>query len=110
MHYTPNGKEVVDRSKLGIRLAKAPASKRYLTFAISAPSDANSFAIPPGASNRKGPQEPEEKHGGRNWHETDPSRPEAEIFGVLQAALLTEALHLEVARKALLDCGQDVFR
>jgi hypothetical protein len=55
MHYTPNGKEVVDRSKLGVTLAKAPANKRYVTLAISSPSDAESFAIPPGAANWESP-------------------------------------------------------
>jgi hypothetical protein len=55
MHYTPNGKEVLDHSKLGITLAKKEPDRRYMTFAISSPNDADSFAIPPNAANWESP-------------------------------------------------------
>jgi len=55
MHYTPNGKEVIDHSKLGITLAKKVPDRRYMTFSISSPNDADSFAIPPHAANWESP-------------------------------------------------------
>jgi hypothetical protein len=55
MHYTPNGKEVLDHSKLGFTLAKKEPARRYMTFAISSPTDADTFAIPPGAANWESP-------------------------------------------------------
>jgi hypothetical protein len=55
MHYTPNGKELIDHSKLGITLAKKEPDRRYLTFSISSPNDADSFAIPPHDGNWASP-------------------------------------------------------
>jgi hypothetical protein len=47
MHYTANGKESTDRSRVGLVFAKQPPQERVLTLAA-----ANSkFAIPPGDAN-----------------------------------------------------------
>ena len=45
MHYTTNGKPAVDRSKIGLRLAKAPVTERVVTMAALN----RDFDIPPGA-------------------------------------------------------------
>jgi hypothetical protein len=55
VHYTPNGSEVVDRPQIGFVLAKKEPKYRYLSYAISAPTDAESFAIPPHAQNWETP-------------------------------------------------------
>jgi hypothetical protein len=55
VHYTPNGKDVVDRSRLGFTVAKAPAPRTYVTIGTSAPSDAKHFAIPPNNPNWESP-------------------------------------------------------
>jgi len=55
MHYTPNGTEVIDRSKLGFTIAKKEPERLYMTFAISSPTDADSFAIPPNNPNWESP-------------------------------------------------------
>jgi hypothetical protein len=55
MHYTPIGKEVVDRPRLGFTVAKAPPERTYLTIGTSAPSDAKHFAIPPNNPNWESP-------------------------------------------------------
>lgn len=55
MHYTPIGKEVVDRPRLGFTVAKAPAARSYVTIGTSAPSDAKHFAIPPNNPNWESP-------------------------------------------------------
>lgn len=47
LHYTANGKEGDDQSKLGLVFAKEPPEKRVLTMA----SQSWRFAIPPGDSN-----------------------------------------------------------
>jgi hypothetical protein len=47
VHYTPLGKEVIDRPKLGLTVAKESPQRVYVSFGISSPSDAKSFAIPP---------------------------------------------------------------
>lgn len=47
LHYTPDGKAAVDRSRVGFVFAKNPPQKRVLSF--SAINDA--FIIPPGAAN-----------------------------------------------------------
>jgi hypothetical protein len=47
MHYTTNGKATTDRSKIGLRFAKAPVREQVVTlFAFN-----SEFAIPPGDSN-----------------------------------------------------------
>ena len=55
MHYTPTGKEVVDRPRLGFTVAKAPTERTYVTVPTSAPSDAKHFAIPPNNPNWESP-------------------------------------------------------
>jgi hypothetical protein len=55
VHYTPNGKEVLDRPQIGFVLAKKEPKYRYVSYAISSPTDANSFAIPPNAENWESP-------------------------------------------------------
>jgi hypothetical protein len=55
LHYTPNGKDVVDRPRVGFTVAKEPPRKVYVSLGISAPSDAKSFAIPPNNGNWESP-------------------------------------------------------
>jgi hypothetical protein len=47
VHYTPNGKPISDRTKLGIVLAKAPPQERVLTLSATN----GTFKIPPGDPN-----------------------------------------------------------
>src|SRR5947209_8747698 len=47
MHYTTNGKATTDRSKIGMRFAKAPVREQVVTL-VAVNGD---FAIPPGDSN-----------------------------------------------------------
>jgi hypothetical protein len=47
MHYTPNGKEATDRSRVGLVFAKKPPAFRYITLNPSA----NNLTIPAGDSN-----------------------------------------------------------
>jgi hypothetical protein len=47
VHYTPNGKDVTDRPRIGFTVAKQAPKRLYLSFGMSAPSDAKHFAIPP---------------------------------------------------------------
>ena len=55
VHYTPNGKEVVDHPQVGFVLARKEPKYRYISYAISAPNDAGSFAIPPNTGNWESP-------------------------------------------------------
>jgi hypothetical protein len=55
VHYTPNGKDVVVRPRIGFTVAKTPPQHIYVSFGISAPSDAKSFAIPPNEGNWESP-------------------------------------------------------
>jgi hypothetical protein len=55
LHYTPVGKDVVDRPRLGLTVAKAPAERTFVTLGTSSPNDAKSFAIPPNAPNWESP-------------------------------------------------------
>ena len=49
MHYTANGKEGTDRTKVGIIFAKNPPTERIATLAVSN----GRFVIPPGAGNHR---------------------------------------------------------
>lgn len=49
MHYTPSGKEMKDRSLVGLKFAKAPVDKVITTTAAWDPN----FRIPPGAPNHE---------------------------------------------------------
>jgi hypothetical protein len=55
VHYTPVGKEVVDRPRIGFTVAKQPPQRVYVSLGMSAPSDAKSFAIPPNDGNWESP-------------------------------------------------------
>ncbi|PWU01492.1 MAG: thiol-disulfide isomerase [Terriglobia bacterium] len=55
IHYTPNGKDLVDRPRLGFTIAKAPPQRVYVSLGMSAPSDAKNFAIPPNTGNWESP-------------------------------------------------------
>jgi len=47
VHYTPNGKPITDRTRLGLVLAKEPPRERVLTLSATN----GSFKIPPGDPN-----------------------------------------------------------
>jgi thiol-disulfide isomerase/thioredoxin len=49
IHYTPNGKAVVDRPRIGFRFAAAPPKHEMLTVA----AHTERFRIPPGAANHE---------------------------------------------------------
>jgi len=53
VHYTPTGKEVVDRPLIGFTVAQQPAGKQWIGYAISGASA--DFAIPPQEANYKSP-------------------------------------------------------
>ena len=55
IHYTPSGMEVTDRPRLGFTVAKEAPERVYVSLGMSAPSDAQSFAIPPNAPNWESP-------------------------------------------------------
>ncbi len=55
LHYTPNGKDVVDRPQIGFTVAREEPKRVYVSFGISSPSDAKSFAIPPNDPNWASP-------------------------------------------------------
>ena len=46
IHYTPNGKPAMDRTRIAIRFAKSPPQKRVMTLQLAT----TKFAIPSGAS------------------------------------------------------------
>ena len=56
VHYTPNGRELIDRPRIGFTVAKEPPQRVYVTVGISAPSDPKSFAIPPNDPNWESPK------------------------------------------------------
>ena len=56
VHYTPNGKDVTDRPRIGFTVAKAPPQRIFVSLGMSAPSDAKHFAIPPNDGNWESPQ------------------------------------------------------
>ena len=47
VHYTPNGTEVVDRPKIGFKLAKQDPERRWVSYAIHGLQDRKTFTIPP---------------------------------------------------------------
>ena len=49
MHYTPTGKEVVDRPLFGFTVAEEPPAKQWLSTRF--PARAPTFAIPPNEPN-----------------------------------------------------------
>jgi hypothetical protein len=54
VHYTPIGKEVVDRPLIGFTVAKEPPAKRWMSYGIV--GGGTEFAIPPNEPNYKSPQ------------------------------------------------------
>ena len=55
LHYTPNGKEVVDRPAVGFTIAKQEPARRYVSLTVRGPQDAENFAIPAGEASWKAP-------------------------------------------------------
>jgi hypothetical protein len=55
LHYTPNGKDVTDRPRIGFTVAKAPPQRIYVSLGMSAPSGPKQFAIPPNDPNWESP-------------------------------------------------------
>src|SRR5215469_14029898 len=55
VHYTPIGKEVVDQPRIGFTVSKEAPKRVYMSFGISSPNDAKSFAIPPNTPDWESP-------------------------------------------------------
>ncbi len=57
MHYTPNGKESTDVTRIGFTLAKAPPQRRFITYSPQPPaiSDRQVFRVPAGDANWQSP-------------------------------------------------------
>jgi hypothetical protein len=53
VHYTPNGKEVVDRPLIGFTVVDKPPAKRWMSYGIV--GGGPDFAIPPNEANYKSP-------------------------------------------------------
>lgn len=53
VHYTPNGKEIVDRPLIGFTVADKPPAKRWMSYGIV--GGGPDFAIPPNEPNYKSP-------------------------------------------------------
>ena len=53
VHYTPIGKEVVDRPLIGFTVAEQPPAKRWMSYGIV--GGGTNFAIPPNEGNYKSP-------------------------------------------------------
>ena len=47
IHYNPDGKEMVDLTKVGFTLAKEPPKRQFISLALNPPRDRENFAIPP---------------------------------------------------------------
>jgi hypothetical protein len=55
LHYTPKGKAVVDRPRIGFTLAKEPPKRRYVMYNTHPRRDAEVFRIPPYEPNWQAP-------------------------------------------------------
>ena len=55
VHYTPNGKDLVDRPQVGFTVAKEEPERKYLTFSSHGPQDREHFAITPHDGNWAAP-------------------------------------------------------
>ena len=53
VHYTPNGREVVDRPLIGFTVSDTPPAKRWMSYGIV--GGGPDFAIPPNEANYKSP-------------------------------------------------------
>jgi len=55
LHYTANGKEVIDRPRVGLTVAKEPPQRQYVNFVINSAQEPAVFAIPPNDPNWQAP-------------------------------------------------------
>ena len=55
LHYTANGKEVIDRPRVGLTVAKEPPQRQYVNFVINSAQEPAVFAIPPNDANWQAP-------------------------------------------------------
>jgi hypothetical protein len=57
LHYTPNGKEVTEVTRIGFTIAKEPPERRFITYSPQTPAiaDRKVFRIPAGDPNWKSP-------------------------------------------------------
>ena len=57
LHYTPNGTEIADITRIGFTLAKEPPQRRFITYSPQPPAilDRNIFRIPAGDPNWSSP-------------------------------------------------------
>ncbi len=57
LHYTPNGTEIADITRIGFTLAKEPPQRRFITYSPQPPAilDRNIFRIPAGDPNWTSP-------------------------------------------------------
>jgi hypothetical protein len=55
LHYTPVGKEVVDRPRVGFTITQTAPARTFVSLGVSSPSDPRSFAIPPHDPNWESP-------------------------------------------------------
>ncbi len=64
VHYTPSGKEVVDRPLVGFTVAEGPSDKQWISYNISGAGP--TFAIPPNEGNYASPPA-EAEFGADSW-------------------------------------------
>ncbi len=55
LHYTANGKDVIDRPRLGLTVAKEAPQRQYVNFVINSAQEPAVFAIPPNDANWQAP-------------------------------------------------------
>ena len=55
LHYTANGKDVIDRPRLGLTVAKEAPQRQYVNFVINSAQEPAVFAIPPNDGNWQAP-------------------------------------------------------
>jgi hypothetical protein len=55
VHYTANGKAVVDKSRLGFTVARQPPARKFVHISASGANSASGFAIPPNEPNYLAP-------------------------------------------------------
>ena len=55
IHYTPSGKDTVDRPMVGFTVSDMPPKKRWLSTSVSGSAGSKEFVIPPNAGNWAAP-------------------------------------------------------
>jgi mono/diheme cytochrome c family protein len=55
VHYTPSGKEAIDRPLVGFTVSDAPPKKRWLSTSVSGSAGSKEFVIPPNDANWAAP-------------------------------------------------------